>query len=413
MPCRQYHKTANRCEEVTVSRNFSPLVVLLGITALAASPGFAQRTAAPAVAAAKLGQTKNVHTCGSVYLAGQPTKEDIAVLKREGIRRVVTLRTSGEIQWEEGNEVKAAGLEFIEVPFLAPNSLTDEILTRTRTLLREAEKTPTLLHCGSANRVGAVWLAHRVLDQGVPVEEAVVEAKTIGLRTAGYEERVRSYIEHVQANRQKASVRPGINDNFLKADLEVSEWLGRFEVESREVFAARQQVIEACRVSPGARVADVGAGTGLFSRLFCEAVGPDGWVVSVDISPRFLQHINQRAEEDGINNLTGVLGTQRSINLPPNSIDLVFICDTYHHFEYPPSTLASIHRALVDEGTLIVIDFERIPGRSREFILGHVRAGKQVFRGEIEAAGFEFLGETMLDGLQENYFLRFRKTTDR
>ena len=59
-------------------------------------------------------------------------------------------------------------------------------------------------------------------------------------------------------------------------------------------------------------------------------------------------------------------------------------------------------------GTLIVIDFDRIPGKSREFILGHVRAGKGVFRSEIEAAGFEFVEEVELDGLKENYFLRFR-----
>ena len=57
----------------------------------------------------------------------------------------------------------------------------------------------------------------------------------------------------------------------------------------------------------------------------------------------------------------------------------------------------------------MVIDFERIPGVSREWTLGHVRAGKSVFRQEIEQAGFEFVEEIPLEQFEENYFLRFRK----
>jgi SAM-dependent methyltransferase/protein tyrosine phosphatase (PTP) superfamily phosphohydrolase (DUF442 family) len=378
------------------------IILLIG-----AGHGLAQRAAVPPVEDGQLGQTTNVHRCGELFLAGQPSPEDIAILKRRGIQRVITLRTTGEIRWPEEGAMKDAGLEFIRVPFRAPESLTDKVFQRVRELLRESEKTPTLLHCGSANRVGAVWLAYRVLDQGVAFDEAFAEAKTIGLRNAGYEANARRYIDRAQSS--EASVRPGINDNFLKSDLDVDEWLGRFEVESREVYSARLEVLDACQLESGARVADVGAGTGFFARLFTDAVGPAGWVYAVDISPRFLEHINRRAEADRIKNLTGILGTGRSVNLPPDSIDLAFVCDTYHHFEFPQSTLASIHSALKTDGTLVVIDFDRIPGKSREFVLGHVRAGKKEFRGEIEAAGFEFLGEVAMDGLQENYLLRFRK----
>ncbi|MEO2017143.1 MAG: methyltransferase domain-containing protein [Fuerstiella sp.] len=211
-----------------------------------------------------------------------------------------------------------------------------------------------------------------------------------------------------QPESREESVRRGINDNFLKPDLDVSEWLGRFEVESREVYASRERVLDACDVKAGQTVADIGAGTGFYSRLFSDAVAADGWIYAVDIAPRFLQHINNQARDDGVRNLTAVLCSDRSVNLPPQSIDLVFICDTYHHFEYPPSTLASIRRALKKDGTLIVIDFERIPGKSREFIVNHVRAGKEVFRGEIEKAGFHFVEEVTIPGFKENYFLRFR-----
>lgn len=60
-------------------------------------------------------------------------------------------------------------------------------------------------------------------------------------------------------------------------------------------------------------------------------------------------------------------------------------------------------------GRLVLIDFHRIPGKTREFLLGHVRAGQDVFRSEIEAAGFEFVDEIHVDEFEENYLMRFRK----
>ena len=206
-----------------------------------------------------------------------------------------------------------------------------------------------------------------------------------------------------------ASVRPGINDRFLDPELKIDEWLGRFEIESREVYSARDEVLKACALKPGALVADVGAGTGFYSRLFSEAVGEKGWVYSIDISTTFLRHINEQMQAAKITNQTSVLCSERSIKMPPNSVDFVFICDTYHHFEFPQATLASIHGALKPGGTLVVIDFERIEGKSREFIMGHVRAGKQVFREEIMEAGFDFEREISLPEFKENYLLRFRK----
>ena len=84
----------------------------------------------------------------------------------------------------------------------------------------------------------------------------------------------------------------------------------------------------------------------------------------------------------------------------------MFACDTYHHFEYPQATLASIRRALRPGGTLVVVDFERIPGKTRPWLLDHVRCGKGQVIAEIAAAGFELVEEVPL-GLEENYFLRF------
>ena len=212
-----------------------------------------------------------------------------------------------------------------------------------------------------------------------------------------------------ESNPKTTAVPEGINDRFKDPELNVDEWLERFEVESREVYAARNDVLKACAIKPGEQIADVGAGTGFYSRLFAKATGWDGWVYSVDIAPTFLQHIAARATSDGIENLTTVLGTDVSIRLPPKSVDLVFICDTYHHFESPQQSLSSIYRALKPGGRLVMIDFNRIPGVSREFLIGHVRAGKEVFQAEVIASGFEFTDEVKVEGFEENYLLRFTK----
>ncbi len=205
------------------------------------------------------------------------------------------------------------------------------------------------------------------------------------------------------------SVKPGINEGFLNPDLDVDQMVERFEMESREIFVARERILAGCGIDKGDEVADVGAGTGLFSRMFAIETGDDGWVFAVDIAPRLVKHITEEATRLELGNITGVLCAENSVNLPPNSVDVVFICDTYHHFEYPASTMGSVHRALRPGGHLIVVDFKRIPGESREWILGHVRAGKSVVRDEIEEAGFELVEELDIDGLQENYFLKFRK----
>lgn len=205
------------------------------------------------------------------------------------------------------------------------------------------------------------------------------------------------------------SVKPGINEKFLDPKLKVEQWLQRFETESREIFTARDKVLAACEIKKGDIVADIGAGTGLYSRLFAEKTGVDGWVYAVDINPRFLEHIRKMSVDKNLANISPVLCRQDSVSLAPNSVDVLFICDTYHHFEYPKSSLRSLHKSLRPGGKMIVIDFERIPGVTREWVMNHVRAGKEVFSAEISAAGFVLEKEVEIAELKENYFLVFRK----
>ena len=169
--------------------------VLLAVLLMAPSVGRAEDAKdAPKLKKSELGSTRNVHSLGSTLLCGQPSVDDFSKAKKRGIKTVISLRQPGEIDWDQAGELKKLGLEFHRVGFRAPETLTDEVFDRVRKLLKDAKDKPVLLHCGSANRVGAVWAAHRVLDHKLSLEEALQEARQVGLRTPGYEKRVREYV---------------------------------------------------------------------------------------------------------------------------------------------------------------------------------------------------------------------------
>lgn len=210
----------------------------------------------------------------------------------------------------------------------------------------------------------------------------------------------------ITAQAQDKSVKPGINDTFR--DPNPQEFLGKFEVESREVYAHRKEILAACQIRPGQTVADIGAGTGLYTRLFSDAVGKDGRVFAVDIAQKFLDHIEKSCREAGIRNVETVLCKPDSTELSPESVDVAFICDTYHHFEFPLKTMQSLHRALKPGGRVILIDFRRVAGTSTDWIMNHVRAGQEVFEAEIVQSGFRKIREER-QLLKENYFVAFEK----
>lgn len=205
---------------------------------------------------------------------------------------------------------------------------------------------------------------------------------------------------------QEQSVRPGINRYFIDPDWQ--QWVNTFERPGREVYDKRHAIVAASKAGPGMSIADIGAGTGLFTRLFAAAVEPGGQVYAIDISGTFIENILRTCREQGLSNVTGIVNTPVDIGLPANAIDLAFITDTYHHFEYPQQTLASIHQALRSDGRLIIIDFRRDPRISSNWVMGHVRGNKAQVIEEIEAAGFRLADDKPL--MRTNYFLEFIKS---
>lgn len=159
-----------------------------------ASDPAAKASVAP-IEPATLGDIRNLHRCGSIWIASQPSQADFARLKEQGITCVVTFRTPGEVEWDEAAEAKRLGMEFREIPYGTVDSLTDDVFAQTRELLKSQGKSqPIFLHCGAAVRVAAVWLTYRVLDENVPLAQAELEAEKMGLRSKALKERALQYI---------------------------------------------------------------------------------------------------------------------------------------------------------------------------------------------------------------------------
>ncbi len=146
----------------------------------------------------KCGDIERLHVFGSFYLAGQPNADDLKLLKDSGIKSVINLRQQDELDWDEAARVKELGMRYHHLPFRSPDSLTDAVFNSARKLLNDKKNQPVVLHCGSANRVGAIWLVYRVLDNGTEYDAALAEAKTVGLRLPAYEEIAKDYIERMK-----------------------------------------------------------------------------------------------------------------------------------------------------------------------------------------------------------------------
>jgi len=183
----------------------------------------------------------------------------------------------------------------------------------------------------------------------------------------------------ISGSAQDESLNPGINERFRQ---QPEQSIKQFDFTSSDP-AQQKEILDACSLEPGINVADIGAGSGVHARLFAEKVLPTGKVYAVDIVQEFLDHIETTCKDEGIQNVLCVLGSDTSCNLEHSSVDVVFSCDTYHHFEYPFKMLASIHNALRPNGRFVIIDFK---DRS-----GHVRADSKTVIEEISKSGFKLI----------------------
>lgn len=193
-------------------------------------------------------------------------------------------------------------------------------------------------------------------------------------------------------------------------DAEPKRWAARFEHDGREVFDHKDAIVAALRLADGMRVADVGAGTGLFSIAFAKAVGARGKVWAIDVQPSFVEHIRARAADEGLGQLTAHQGGARTTGLTAATLDVAFLCDAYHHLEYPRTYLRDLFAAIVPGGRLAIIDYDRTRQGTSRWMKDHIRADPNVLIAEITAAGFVEVARPL--ALDENFFVVFERPRD-
>jgi len=114
-----------------------------------------------------------------VLLGATPSPDSLKELADQGVKRVISVQHSSEMDWEEQRDVEAMGMEFYHYPIAELNDFSDPSLAKIRNLLEESDQYPVLFHCSAAIRVSAVWIAFRVLDQNVDFKTAFEETQSV------------------------------------------------------------------------------------------------------------------------------------------------------------------------------------------------------------------------------------------
>jgi len=181
-------------------------------------------------------------------------------------------------------------------------------------------------------------------------------------------------IEHVERNRDTAA--PSENVEF-------------FDRPERAAEEHTDELLTALAIPKGARVADVGAGTGFFTWRLAERVGSTGHVTAVDIQQDMLDRASQQVKGRGLSNVDYVLASEVDPHLAAASYDLIFIGYAYHEFSDPEEMMRAIRRALKPDGRVCVLEYAQ-ENPTAPAAPQHKMAFREL-RSEIEPVGFRLI----------------------
>lgn len=179
------------------------------------------------------------------------------------------------------------------------------------------------------------------------------------------------------------------------------EYIKLLESERRIGGLQVDKVIEELKVKADDRVCDLGAGSGLFTRLMARKANGKGVVYAVDIDAELLKHVERTAQEQKLTNIKPILASETDPKLP-EPVDLIAIIDTMHHIGNQAAYLKGLKKYLKPGGRIAVIDF------SRDWPAGHEKMIYTVndLDGWMIAAGFKRVEQH--DFLDNNFFVVYR-----
>jgi SAM-dependent methyltransferase len=178
-------------------------------------------------------------------------------------------------------------------------------------------------------------------------------------------------------------------------------WLERSE---REIEEGVSTLLKNMKIKINETIADIGAGSG-YHVFKMAPLAKNGLVYAVDIQPEMLEAIELKKRSKRVSNVETVLGSEKSINLPKNSIDKILLVDVYHEFSYPAEMVESIKNALKSNGQLFLIEY-RGEDSSVPIKKIHKMTVKQSIK-EMEAAGFRL--KENIDNLPWQHCMIFEK----
>ena len=214
--------------------------------------------------------------------------------------------------------------------------------------------------------------------------------------------------EHARAAEPEVAAPPPTLEPFAATSnqsfADVEHWQGVFDNPERDKWQRPAEVVKALRLKKGMVVADLGAGTGYFMPYLSAAVGETGTVFAVEPEPKLVEHLRERAEKTDAANVVPILASFDNPRLPPSSVDVVLIVDTFHHIDDRLAYLRRLSRVLKHGGRIAIVDWFKRPlpeGPPPE----HKIDRDQVIT-EMEAAGYRLVEEPRV--LEYQYFLIFR-----
>lgn len=185
---------------------------------------------------------------------------------------------------------------------------------------------------------------------------------------------------------------------------EGADWLER---PGREREERTDLLLQELPLHANSVVADIGAGTGYLTFRIAPLV-PGGQVLAVDIQPEMLAALEQQATARHLSNVQPVRGTERSPNLPPNSVDLALLVDAYHEFAFPREMMTAIYKALRPGGMVALVEF-RAEDPSVPIKAVHKMSVAQA-RRELQAVGLVF--REAREKLPQQHLLLFEKSPE-
>lgn len=192
--------------------------------------------------------------------------------------------------------------------------------------------------------------------------------------------------------------------HFQRRFDDIDRWVSIFEDPARDEWQQPDRVVQSLDLRYGDVVADIGAGTGYFTRRFAAAVGPAGRALGLDVEPSMVRHMRDDARNLGLMNYEAAVVDPDDPRLAPSSIDLIFICNTYHHLPNRVAYLERLSWALRPGGRIAIVDFFKRPLPVGPSSPEH-KVSKQTVLREFEEAGY-MLSQSF-DFLPYQYYLVF------